>query len=71
MSSENKGIYEIAEIVSRYCELQMVKPDNVYIQLASDKEGKLHVVSFDVTVSVDLDRDAKIVNKKLFDTGKH
>jgi len=35
----------------------------------SDKEGKLHVVSFDVTVSVDLDRDAKIVNKKLFGVG--
>lgn len=70
VSIENTGICEIAEIVSRYCELQMIKPDDVYIELHSDKEGRLHVVSFDVTVSVDLDRDAKIVNKKLFDTCK-
>lgn len=44
----------------------MIKPDNVYIQLVADKEGKLHIVSFDVGVSVDLVRDGKIVNKKLF-----
>lgn len=66
MSMENKIMFEITELVSKYCELQMIKPDNVYIQLVADKEGKLHIVSFDVGVSVDLVRDGKIVNKKLF-----
>jgi septum formation topological specificity factor MinE len=51
MSDGDKIAREIVDVVSRYCESQMINPTDVHIQLAADKEGKLHIVTFNVSIS--------------------
>jgi len=62
MSDGDKIALEIVDVVSRYCESQMINPTDVHIQLAADKEGKLHIVCFEASISVASSEDARSAN---------